>query len=199
MIIVDVETSGVSPEKHSLVSVGAIDFENPANRFYEECRIWDGAHIEKDSLVVNGFTEEQITDPKKKTDREVVVDFLAWLEEIPEKTIAGHNPSFDRDFLQATAYRYHINWPLAHRTIDLHSICYFDMIKRGMKIPNTHGHSALNLDAILSYIGLKAEPKPHNALTGALVETESFGRLFYGKPFLEEFFKFPIPQKVFRM
>ena len=192
MIVVDVEASGVSPEKDSLVSVGAVDFSDSKNRFYEECRIWDGAHVEEEALAVNGFTRDQITDPKKKTDREVVADFLIWLEKVKEKTIAGHNPSFDRDFLQATAHRYHINWPLAHRTIDLHSICYFDMLKRGVEIPILNNHSALNLDKVLVYIGVPPEPKPHNALTGALVETEAFGRLFYGKPFLEEFSKYPM-------
>lgn len=195
MVIVDVEASGVSPEKDSLVSVGAVDFVNPQNRFYEECRIWDGAHIEEEALEVNGFTREQITDPKKKTDREVVIAFLAWLENIEEKTIAGHNPSFDRDFLQATAYRYHINWPLAHRTLDLHSVCYFDMLQTRVKPPLIHGHSALNLDAVLRYVGIPEEPKPHNALTGALAETEAFGRLFYKKPFLEEFLKYPFPKR----
>ena len=195
MIVVDVESSGVNPEKNSLVSVGAIDFENPENRFYEECRIWDGAHVDLESLAVNGFSEKEITDPKRKSDREVVMDFLAWMEKIKEKTLAGHNPSFDRDFLQATAYRYHINWPLAHRTIDLHSICYFDMLKRGIKPPLMNNHSALNLDAVLTYLGLPKEPKPHNALTGALVETESFGRLFYGKPFLPDFQKYPLRAK----
>lgn len=195
MIVIDVEASGVSPEKDSLVSVGAVDFTNPKNRFYEECRIWDGAHIENEALAVNGFTREQITDQKKKTDKEVVIAFLAWLEQAKEKTIAGHNPSFDRDFLQATAHRYHINWPLAHRTIDLHSICYFDMMKHGVPCPNIHGHSALNLDAVLRYVGIPEEPKPHNALTGALVETEAFGRLFYEKPFLPEFTKYPMPKR----
>ncbi|MES2087367.1 MAG: 3'-5' exonuclease [Patescibacteria group bacterium] len=192
MIIIDVEASGVSPEKDSLVSVAAIDFTNPENRFYEECRIWDGAHIEEDAMAVNGFSREEITDPNKKTDREVVIDFLAWLEKIEEKTIAGHNPSFDRDFLQATAFRNHLNWPLAHRTIDLHSICYFDMIKKGIEVPIIHGHSALNSDAVFKYVGLPEEPKPHNALTGALMEAEAFGRLFYGKPFMEDFAKYPL-------
>jgi DNA polymerase III epsilon subunit-like protein len=195
MIIIDVEASGVSPEKDSLVSVGAVDFADPKRRFYEECRIWDGAHVEDEALGVNGFKLEEINDPKKKTDREVVIDFLKWLEESEERTIAGHNPSFDRDFLQVTASRYHINWPLAHRTIDLHSIAYFDMLRRGVDRPTIHGHSALNLDSILVYLGLPPEPKPHNALNGALLETEAFGRLFYEKPFLPEFLKYPMPKR----
>jgi DNA polymerase III epsilon subunit-like protein len=110
------------------------------------------------------------------------VDFLAWIENIKEKTIAGHNPSFDRDFLQATAYRYHLNWPMAHRTIDLHTVCYFDMIKKGVEPPTLHGHSSLNSDSIYRYLGMPDEPKPHNALTGAKMEAEAFSRLFYGKP-----------------
>lgn len=85
MIVIDVEASGVSPEKNSLVSLGAVDFANPQNRFYEECRIWDGAHIEKGALEVNGFTREQITDPKKKTDREVVTDFWLGLKKLKIK------------------------------------------------------------------------------------------------------------------
>ena len=34
MIIVDVETTGIDPEKHSIVSIGAVDFSNPSNEFY---------------------------------------------------------------------------------------------------------------------------------------------------------------------
>jgi DNA polymerase III epsilon subunit-like protein len=189
MIVVDVEASGVSPEKNSLVSIGAVDFNNPSNRFYEECKIWEGAHVEDEALEVNGFSHSEITDPSKKTDREVIIDFLNWIKNIDDKTLAGHNPSFDRDFMQAAANRYHISWPLAHRTIDLHSICYFDMIKKGIAIPKINGHSALNSDTIFKYLGMSDEPKPHNALTGAIFETEAFGRLFYDKPFLDDFEK----------
>ncbi len=61
-----------------------------------------------------------------------------------------------------------------------------------MTPPTLHGHSALNLDAVLRYVGIPDEPKPHNALTGALVETEAFGRFFYNKPLLPEFATYPL-------
>ena len=38
MIILDIETTGVNPEKHAIVSVGAVDFLNPSRTFYEECK-----------------------------------------------------------------------------------------------------------------------------------------------------------------
>lgn len=194
MVIVDVEASGTNAHVHSIVSVGALSFSNPENRFYEECRIFEGAHIMDDALAVNGFTKEQITDPNKKSLEEIMIAFLAWTEGIEgDRTIAGQNPSFDRDFLQASAERYHLNWPLAYRTIDVHSICYMHQIKRGLNTPIVHNRSALDLDAILRYVGLPDEPSPHNALTGALVEAEALSRLLYDKSLLPEFSRLPIP------
>ena len=183
MIILDTETSGVDAYKDSLVSVGAIEFENPKNEFYAECRIWEGAHIDDKSLTVNGFSREQITDQKKKTDREVLEEFLEWTYSCGERTLVGQNPSFDESFLKATAERYHINWPLAKRTIDLHSVVYFDMLKKGLKPPTDEKmlHSKLNLSRILEYVGMKDERKKHNALEDAKLEAETFRRLIYGK------------------
>src|SRR5262245_51077658 len=108
MIIVDIESTGTEPHKHSILSIGAIDFSDPSRRFYEECRIWEGAHIDKDSLVYNGFKVEEITDKAKRTDGEVVADFLKWLEPASEITLAGQNVFLDSDFLKYTAARYHL-------------------------------------------------------------------------------------------
>lgn len=193
MIVVDVETSGVDPYKNSLLSVGALDFDNPENQFYEECRVWDGAHVEDEALEINGFTREEVTNPRKKSDREVVEDFLRWVESCEEHTIAGQNPSFDRDFLRITAYRYHLNWPLADRTIDLHSVAYYHMIRQGTPPPRENKRSDLNLAKILKYVGLNIERGKHNALEDTRLEAEVFSRLFYGRPLFSEFEKFKIP------
>jgi DNA polymerase III epsilon subunit-like protein len=103
-----------------------------------------------------------------------IKEFLEWIKNIKEKTIAGENPSFDRDFLKISAQKYEIEWTLGHRTIDLHSLCYTHLLKRGLKPPTENGRSALNLDKILEYVGLPPEPKPHNALTGAKMEANEF-------------------------
>ena len=196
MIIVDVEASGVDYQKCSIVSVGAIDLTNPRRQLYEECRIWDGAHIEADALVVNGFTKSHITDSTKQSEADLVHKFIAFAQEAPECTFAGQNVSFDRDFLRAAAMRAgHTNWPFAHRTIDTHTLCYMHMVKRGVTPPTDpiKKHSALNLDAVLTYCGVPSEPEPHNALTGAKCHGEVVSRLLYGKGLLPEFEKFPLP------
>ncbi len=196
MIAVDVEASGIGPDTHSVVSVGALDLDNPSNQFYEECRVWDGAHINDEALLVNGFTKEQITDATKQSESELVHKFAAWAQASADRTLAGQNVSFDRDILEAAARRAgHTEWPFAHRTIDSHSLCWMHQIKRGMTPPvdPEKKRSALNLDAILIYCGIPEEPKPHNALTGAKCHAEVISRLLYDKKLLPEFEQFDIP------
>jgi DNA polymerase III epsilon subunit-like protein len=196
MLVVDVEASGVDYEKDSIVSVGALDLSNPTRQLYLECRIWDGAHIEDGAMAVNGFTVEQITDPAKDSEADLVHKFIAFAGDVADRTLAGQNVSFDRDYLKAAAKRAgHTDWPFAHRTIDTHTLCYMHMIKRGVTPPfDTEKHrSSLNLDQVLLYCGIPEEPKPHNALTGAKSHAEVISRLLYGKKLLPEFEKFDMP------
>ncbi|MBI2048582.1 MAG: 3'-5' exoribonuclease [Parcubacteria group bacterium] len=197
MIVLDVESSGTEYHVHSILSLGAIEFENPTNQFYDECRMWDGAHVMDEALEVNGFTRDEIIDEKKKTEAELVRSFLAWANGVGEKTLAGQNPSFDRDFVKAAAGRAHIDYDLAHRTIDTHTLAWMHMVKRGIEPPidPVKQHSKLNLDAVLNYTGIPAEPEPHNALTGAMCHAEVIARLLYDKPLLPEFSHYEIPWK----
>ena len=226
MIVIDIEASGTEWAKHSILSIGALDFEHPENRFYEECRIWGvedvrgtfsgfaqticercgakcpasgqpqlRAHVMQGALVVNGFTEAEITDPSKKSEGEIARMFLEWSEHIADRTLAGQNVSFDRDFLRAACDRADLPWDIAHRTIDTHTLCYMHMVTHGITPPidTQHRRTALNLDAVLNYCGIPSEPEPHNALTGALCHAEVISRLLYSIKLLPEFEQYPIP------
>ena len=92
MLVIDIEASGTDPSKNSILSIGALDFDNPNNQFYDECRAWDGAHINDEALAVNGFTKEEATDPVKKTETELIQAFIAWAEDARDWTFAGQNP-----------------------------------------------------------------------------------------------------------
>lgn len=195
MIVIDIEASGLDYKKDSIVSLGALDFDNPDHRFYVECRIWDGAGYNEESLAVCGFTVEEITDPSKMPEGEMVRQFLEWSQHMADRTLAGQNVSFDRDYLKAASEREGLSWDLAHRTIDTHTLCYMHMVKRGLTPPidAEHRRSALNLDAVLNYCGIEDEPEPHNALTGALSHAEVISRLLYSKKLLPEFDHYEIP------
>ena len=195
MLMVDVESSGTVADKHSILSIGALDLDHPEHRFYGECRVWDGAHIQEEALAVNGFTEEEARDSNKKTEAELIREFMEWSQHIGDRTISGQNPSFDRDFLRAAAMRAKLSWDFAHRTIDTHTLCYMHMVKSGLTPPidPQHRRSSLDLDAILNYCGIPDEPEPHNALTGALSHAEVASRLLFDRKLLPEFAEFDIP------
>jgi len=193
MIIIDVETTGIEEDKHSLLSIGAVDFLKPERRFYKECRMFEGAHVMEEALEVNGFTDESIKDTSKISDKELVEKFLEWAQESKSIMLAGHNPMFDFGFIKKTALRYHLNEIFPHRTLDLHTVCFTQMMVLGIEPPMAEGKSLLNSDSIFKYCGLPSEPKPHIAINGALYEAEAFSRLLKNKKLLPEFEQYEIP------
>lgn len=195
MIVVDVETTGLEPEVHSIVSIGALDFSNQTNQFYEECRVWGNAEIDKQSLEINGFTEDEIKNPSgKKSLEKTIKEFLEWREKIQDKTLAGHNVYFDARFLKNSAARFNIQIDLGYRFVDLHSLCYADHIKRDMPVPMKDGKTGMSLDYVLGYVGLPKRPQPHNALEGAKLEAEAFSRFISNRKLFQEYSKFGIPE-----
>lgn len=193
MIVVDVETTGTESHKHSLLSVGAIDFAQPDRRFYGECRMREGAHIMEKALEINGFTMKEITDPSKMQEGELAEKFCLWAVESGDHTLAGQNPSLDYDFIRMASELNHVDFPLAKRTIDLHTACYMHIIKSGNKPPVENKRSDINSGFICRYVGIPEEGKPHIGLNGALWEAEAFSRLLYDKNLLSEFAVYPIP------
>jgi len=79
MIVVDIETSGTDPYKHSILSIGAVDFSNAERFFYQECKIEEGKIFEEEALKINGFSEKQIKDPNKKDLESILKDFIIWI------------------------------------------------------------------------------------------------------------------------
>ena len=199
MLAVDVEGSGTEAHLHSVLSVGAVDLLDPSRQFYGECRMWEGAKAEEEAFAVNGFSLESASDPKKQSEAELVHAFIAWALLGPDRTFAGQNPSYDRDFLKYAAMRAgHTKWPFAHRTIDSHTLAYAHMVKRGVPPPldPEHKRSSLDLDAILNYCGIPMEPTPHNALIGAKAHAEVISRLLYDKKLIPDFEEYAIPWQI---
>jgi DNA polymerase-3 subunit epsilon len=197
MISLDVESSGLDPRTCSIVSLGALDTDDPNNQFYDECRVWEGAEINDQALEVNGFSREELgPQSQKKSEAELIRDFVAWATDRPQnRTLLAQNVPFDLGFVQQACKRAGIESPFAHRALDLHTLCWMHMTMTGTQPPvDIEKHrTAINLTAVLAYCGLPEEPAPHNALTGALCHAEAFARMAYNQKLLPDFSTFEIP------
>lgn len=192
MIVIDIETSGLDPKKHGILSIGAVDYNNPSNTFYEEAKIEEGKEIDSVALKINGFTEKCIKDPGKNPLNRVLYNFQIWLNNIKEITLAGQNPAFDAGFLKQAFKEKGFYWCFGHRYVDLYSVAISTYLKKGFDIPQKSGRYIINLDEILWSVGLSKRGEIHNGLMDAKLEAEAFSRLIYSKNWSEEFSEFPV-------
>ena len=194
MIVLDIETSGLDPELHGILSIGAYDILRN-EYFYEECRLREGEKIDSNALDVNGFTMDECRDKTKQSTRDLLQHFETWLQQSQIKMIGGlHVQSFDVPFMNKKASQVGLRMRLHRRSIDLHSIAYAKMQQLGKVVPMTDGWSVMDTDFIHPFCGLPKEPKPHNALNGAKWEAESIYRLIYGKSLIKDFVRHPVPE-----
>ncbi len=195
MVVLDIETSGLNPNEHGLLSIGAVDLMRPKEIFYIECRLRRGETYDKNALYVNGFDKQNIKDPAKPRPREAIDQFDRWLKQRSVKVIAGlHVAAFDVPFLNAKAEQTRSALRLHRRSVDLHSIAYAKMLSLKKLVPLTDGWSVMDVDSIYPFCGLPLEPTPHNALNGAKWEAECFYRLIYSKGLYAQFKNYSVPK-----
>ena len=193
MIVLDIETTGTDPRRHSIVEIGAIDFDSPGNYFTGRCRIWDRAETDMKALEINGLTTAEINDMSLPGQEEILSKFMLWTGTVRDKTVAGHNVDFDISFINESSLRCGLDFSLGKRKVDQHSLVYAHLLKRKIAAPLKNGFSDVNSDFIMNYVGLPTEPKPHRALNGAKYEAEALSRLIYGKALFDEFSGYAIP------
>lgn len=197
MIVVDVETSDVSPYKGGILSIGAVEFEKPTNTFYGECRIDANTSVSPYALEINGFSHKDITNMSKPTQSELVNKFYEWTKPVRDGTLGGHNTAFDVGFLREAFKKAGFErFPLSMFFVDMHNLVYAHMLAHLKEVSiNKYGSFSIKADQVYKYLGMPPEPKPHRGLTGAIMEAEAMGRLIYGKSIIKEFAKYPLPEQ----
>ncbi len=172
MIVVDVETGGLDPDKNPLLSVGAVDFDKDSNTFYGKCHPFGPCEITAEALEVNGIDIKEWDN--NQSLQKMMESFVKWLKTTRDpSTLAGHNPRFDLDFLYVNALRCGVKLPFSYRTVDLHTLAYMHRMKNYPSVSETK----MTSENIYKYLDLPVEPRPHNALTGAKYETVAFKAL----------------------
>jgi DNA polymerase III epsilon subunit-like protein len=187
MIALDCEMSGLDPVNNCILSIGALDLENPSRSYYGECYIPSNKTFDPVSLTINGFSVEEINDKSKKSLDELMADFKLWLDECTERTLVGQNISMDRAFLNTAFSEAKIDFQFHYRSIDIHSVACAIFLRDGVPLNIEGDRIKMSLDKIAEMVGLEQEPRPHNALTGATYNAEVFSRLVYKKNLIEQF------------
>jgi len=213
MIILDIETSGIDIGRCGIWQIGAIEFENPKNQFLEEARIDDEDLVKKEAITVTGKTENEMRDPNKKSQKELILKFLEWAKSCKDRIIIGHNIGWDVNFIQNKCIKYNIHDQLrktiGFKGLDTYSIAQLKHLeKKGNFAIKEDGRGNMNMRKMLDFCGIQdnridlegteviREGKPHNALEDAKLTAECFSRLIYGKNLFPEFAKFPIPEEL---
>lgn len=195
MVIVDLETTNLIPYTGSIISIAGLDFDNPENTFYGECRVSPDVEIDPKSLEINGFTIDQIKDSRKPNVKDLISSFIFWLTGIKDQTIAGQNVHWDTEYLRIQLKKYGFgDIRIGHRIVDLHSICFAKMMELNHHIPLRNNRTDVNLDTILAFCGLKPRLGTHNALEDCKLEAECFSRIIFGKSLLNIYADFDIPK-----
>jgi DNA polymerase III epsilon subunit-like protein len=194
MIVLDIETTGRNPYKHCILSIGALDFDAAENQFYGECHIDSDAEIDPESLSINGFSVNEAKDPEKKNLKELLEDFLKWTLSCKNLVIAGESPGYDRAFLLAACEKHDLKYPFGFRTIDLHTLAYAELFKKGIKFNSDKLVSELSLNKTSELLALPKQPEPHNAMSDAKIAAEAFSRILFKKNLLEEFRNYPLKE-----
>lgn len=206
MIVLDIETSGLSIGRCGIWQIGALEYENPKNQFLEEARIDDEDEVTEEAMKVTGKTEEELRDKKKQSQKQMIENFFKWTKSVGMITLICENPQFDFNFIEFKARKYGLKSPLHYKAFDLHSIASYVYFKTNEEFLIEKNHSGIGLSKTLEFCGMKddrikikdgkieKEGKPHNALEDAKLEAECFSRLLYGKNMFPEYSKFKIPE-----
>ena len=194
MIVVDIETTGLDPKKNSIIEIGAIDFNNPENIFDQRCKIRENTLIDARALEINGYSNDELLDDSQQSVKELLLNFIEWIKDIDDRTLAGHNVSFDLSFLNENIKLENIDWNFGRRIIDQHALAYASMLANNVQNPLRNNTSSLSGDDIMEYVGLLKEPIPHKGINGAKFEAEVISRIIFGKYLLKEFKVYKLPE-----
>lgn len=179
LTVIDVETGGLDPHRHALMSIGLVSLWT-GEELYLELLPFSGAEISQEALQVNGFPADRdgIWDREAQVLETQALEALRAFFQDEPRLLAGQNPTLDANFLRALRERHPLpdnrsRWPFGHRTFDLHTLGLSWMMKVGKSLPIINGRVQVNLDDILEFCGLSRPEGVHHALIDARVTAQA--------------------------
>lgn len=181
---VDVETTGLYPEKNDIVQLACIPFINgkKQDHFNEFCQPVNWNNIEEGAVRAHGITVERMRTFQLPT--EMLDKFITYLRSFNKKfIIAGYNVGFDKRFISSFFTRH----GRASEFFELFELQVHDTYTRAQKVKTLLKTENLKLATLAKHfdIGINA----HEALSdiGATIQVDrKIGDLLGEEAFVEE-------------
>ena len=178
LLFIDTETGGLNPNKHSLLSLAMVVWENMEIIDAQELLINDGKlSVTEEALSINKIDIEKHKQSAISSAQAIEKIFLFINRHFPEQrkiTLAGHNVQFDVNFLSVFFSRNNENFSksFSHRIIDTSSILYY------LYLAGHLNNRAISSDEAFDHFGIKVEGR-HTALGDAIATAELFTKLLF--------------------
>jgi DNA polymerase-3 subunit epsilon len=176
ILFIDTETGGINPDVDSLLSIGLVCWENGEILAKKEIFIKHKEyHIVKRAQSINGITEEFLEKYGITEEMAIneLLDFCKLNFSFNNRiTIAGHNISFDVNFLKKLFKNNNLSFSkyFSHRFIDTASILMF--LSYANKLPN----GIISSSEAFKYYGIYIENR-HSAVEDALATAKMFTKI----------------------
>lgn len=177
LVVIDVETGGLDPQRDALLSVAAVDSRDGA-RFHTLVRAAPGARISDEALAVNGFCREDCLSLARPAEADALRRLAAWLDARRPFIAAGCNVAFDAAFLRAAAARAGLALEIGHRLFDIQTLALAAHALGAVTLPERDGRPSASLDAILKAVGLARPAGAHRADEDAALTARAIEQLF---------------------
>jgi DNA polymerase-3 subunit epsilon len=178
LLFIDTETGGLDPNKHSLLSLAMVVWEDMEIIDSQEILINDGKlSVTEEALSINKIDIGKHKQTAISSSQAIEKIFLFISRYFPHQrkiTLAGHNVHFDIDFLRLFFFRNNENFSkfFSHRIIDTSSILYYLYLAGHLK------HRAISSDEAFDLFEIKVEGR-HTAIGDAIATAKLFTKLLY--------------------
>lgn len=178
LLFIDTETGGLNPDKHSLLSLALVVWEDMEIIDSQELLLNDGIlSVTEEALSINRIDIEKHKQIAISPARAIEEMFLFINKYFPGKgkiTLAGHNVHFDVSFLKIFFSQHNEDFSkyFSHRIIDTSSILYYLYLAGHLK------HRAISSDEAFDYFDIQVEGR-HTALGDARATAKLFTKLLH--------------------
>lgn len=164
----DVETSGLNPSLHEIVSIGCVIFDHNtfeiSDQFEFKTHINHPEQGSNEAFRVNGYNEKEWKDAVS-----LDIAMMEYRYRTKDCMFAAHNVVFDYSFIKEAFNRCGMAMTFSRHKIDLFTLAW-------AKIPSS-AMEKWSLKAICEKIGIEPEPEVHTALNGAMKGYEVYKKL----------------------